>query len=136
MKIKRIIFDERARLPERGHYNDAGADVFALDKVVIPPNSVVRIPLGFGLCMPDGFSAYLLTKSSLASKGITNAMPPIDPGYRGEINAIMHNTTNEPYVFEKGDKVAQLVVWPTIYIDIVDDLGEERGEGAFGSTGK
>ena len=136
MKIKIIKFNDKFKMPEQGHYNDCGHDCFALEKVVIEPHKTKVVNLGFGLCMPDGFVGFLITKSSLAKKGIDTYMPPIDPGYRGEINAIIYNTTNQDYVFEQGDKIAQLVIMPVIYPEFVFDLGKERGENGFGSTGK
>lgn len=138
MKIKIIKFDDYCeKLPNRAHHNDSGADVFAAKTVTIAPHSVYAVPLGMGTIIPDGYDAIIHCKSGLSKKGIWAANAPIDAGYRGEIHAILYNTTDEPYTFERGDKVGQLVVRPVIYADFVEDFGEEdRGSGAFGSTGK
>ena len=135
MKIKIIKF-ANYKEPQRAHYNDSGADVFAAENLVIPPHSVYKVPLGVGLELPDGYDAVMYCKSGLSSKGIWASNSPVDAGYRGEIHAILYNTTDQPFCVEAGMKVGQIVVRPVVYADFVDELGEERNAGAFGSTGK
>lgn len=136
MKVKIIKFPNFVKIPNRAHWNDSGADVFATADTVLAPHAVTKVPLGIGVELPNGYDACIYCKSGLSSKGIMASNAPIDSGYRGEINAILANVTDEPYVFKKGDKVGQLVVRPVIYVDYVEDFGEaERGAGAFGSTG-
>ena len=139
MKIKIIDFGYE-NLPKRAHYNDAGADVYACPhtkhkKVRLWGNSSLKIPLGFGLEIPDGYMGLVFPRSGLSSKGISCELPPIDSGYRGEIHAIMTNNTNTDYWIEKGERIGQLVIMPIILADFVTELGEERDTGAFGSTG-
>lgn len=136
MKIKINKFREDIKLPKRAHYNDAGADVYALDDIKIEPHQTVKLPLGFGINLPDGYMCYVSPRSGLSSKGIISQIPPIDSGYTGEIHAIITNTTNNFYEIHKDDKIAQLVVVPIILCDYVEELGEERGDGGFGSTDK
>ena len=57
------------------------------------------------------------------------------PDIGGEIHAIVFNTTNDAIVIKAGEKVGQLVIRPVVYAEFVTELGEERGKGAFGSTG-
>ena len=121
-------------LPNRAKYNDAGSDVRALDSFTISPYSVSKIPLGFGVQIPDGYMGLLLPRSGLNSKGITVLFSPIDSGYRGELAINVYNTTNEPYEINEGDKIGQLVIIPCIISDFVWELGEERGTNGFGST--
>ena len=135
MKIKLIKFSN-FKTPERAHYNDSGADVFAAKDVTIWPHSVEKIPTGLGVELPDGYDAVIHCKSGLSSRGIWAANAPIDAGYRGEIHAILYNTTDTRIQIKSGEKVGQLVIRPVIYADFVETLGEERGSGAFGSTGK
>ena len=134
MKIKVIKF-ANYKAPNRAHYNDSGADVFAACTVVIPAHSVVKVPTGVGMELPDGYDAVIHCKSGLSSKGIWAANAPIDAGYRGEIHAILYNTNDHDIEIEAGQKVGQIVIRPIIYADLVDSLGDERGSGAFGSTG-
>lgn len=136
MKIKTIVFDGYER-PDRAHRNDSGADCFAAADVVIPPHSVVKVPTGVGVVLPDGYDIVVHCKSGLSSKGIWAANAPVDAGYRGEIHAILYNTTDEPFTINAGDKIGQFVVRPVIYADFVEEFDEdERGSDGFGSTGK
>lgn len=139
MKVKVIDFGYES-LPKRAHGNDAGADVHAClrnydDEIIIEPHGTFKVPLGLGLCLPDGYAAYVFPRSGLSSKGLVCELPPIDSGYRGEIHAIVHNGTNEPVTICNGDRVGQLVIMPVVVADFVTETGEERGANAFGSTG-
>lgn len=140
MKIKVIPYGY-ANLPKRAHENDAGADVYACLRgplhrdVIIYPHETVKIPLGFGLELPDGYMACVYPRSGLSSQGIVCELPPIDSGYRGEVHAIVSNLGNEPFTVNDGDRIGQLVVTPVVIADFVTEMGKPRGTGAFGSTG-
>lgn len=134
MKIKMIHFGGNE--PLRNYDNDSGADVFASIGMSIGPGQVKRVPTGIGIELPDGYDAVIHCKSGLSSRGILAANAPIDAGYRGEINAILYNTTDEPFVIEKGEKVGQIVIRPVIYAQFVDSLKNDRNTNGFGSTGK
>lgn len=151
MKIKVFRFNNLAKL-DRAHYNDSGADCFCCEDVKIPPHSVVKVPTGIGVDLPDGCDIVIHCKSGLASKGIFMANCPIDAGYKpsgdpdedgfyhpeqgGQILAVMYNSTDHDYKFKAGEKIGQFVVRPVIYADFVDELSSERGGAGFGSTGK
>lgn len=137
MKIKVINFGYD-KLPFRAHENDAGADVHAClpADYVVPPHTTRKIPLGFGLEVPDGYMACVYPRSGLSSKGVVCELPPIDSGYRGEVHAIVSNLGNEPFTIANGDRVGQLVVTPVVIADFVTETGKQRGTGAFGSTGR
>ena len=142
MKIKLIDYGLK-KWPERAHYNDAGLDVYAclkeeFGKVRVWNNSSYKIPLGFGVEIPDGYVGFICPRSGLSSRGITCELSPIDSGYRGEVHAIVTNNTNNDVWIEDGDKIGQLVIMPCILADLVreEELGEERSTGAFGSTGE
>ena len=136
MKIKLIRFDNYTKVPFRAHYNDAGADVYSTQDILLEPHTTIKISLGFGLELPDGFMACIFPRSGLTSKGIISNIPPIDSGYRGEIHAIITNTTDNTYIINKSDRIGQLVILPIILCDFVEKLDNTRGEGGFGSTGK
>lgn len=124
--------------PNRAHYNDSGADVFTTHDVTINPHCVMSIPLGIYVDLPDGYDLVIHCKSGLSNKGIWASNAPIDAGYKGEIHAILLNTTDKPFDIEKGQKIGQLVMRPVIYPEFVDEKDwddNERGSGAFGSTG-
>lgn len=135
MKIKLLDFGYN-HMPFRAHDNDAGADVYLMKTVTVYGNSVCKIPLGFGLELPDGYAAFVFPRSSLSAKGITCELPPIDSGYRGEIHAIVTNNTDDSIELSAGERIGQIVVVPIIVPDFVTEVGEARGTGGFGSTGK
>jgi dUTP pyrophosphatase len=124
------------KLPKRAHANDVGADVYALKDYIIEVGCSRAIPLGFGLDLPAGFGAFIFPRSSQSKRGIDSKLPPLDPGYTGEMHAIIHNGGHEAYHIYAGDRIGQLVVLPVMLPDFVYDLGDARGDGAFGSTGK
>lgn len=135
MKIKLIKF-ANYKAPDRAHYNDSGADIFAAKDMVIEPGKIAKIPTGVGIELPDGYDAVIHCKSGLsANGGLMMANAPIDAGYKGEIHAIVFNTNNTSVNISAGQKIGQLVIRPVIYAEFVEDLGNERGSGAFGSTG-
>lgn len=139
MKIKVINYGYD-KLPLRAHANDAGADVHVCfhdgtEVMVIPPNTTVKIPLGMGLVLPDGYAAFVFPRSGLSSKGITCELPPIDSGYRGEIHAIVTNCSNNDFIINNGDRIGQLVITPIVIADFITENIEERGTAGFGSTG-
>lgn len=137
MKIKLIGHGcPEDKLPTRAHANDVGADVYALRNTIIEIGCSQEIPLGFGLDLPVGFGAFIFPRSSQSKRGVDCKLAPLDPGYTGEMHALIHNSGHEAYHIYEGDRIGQLVVLPVALPDFVSDLGEARGAGAFGSTGK
>ena len=137
MKIKLIDFGvTQERSPFRPHENDAGADVFMPFDCRIKPGESIKIPLGYGIVIPDGFAGYVFPRSSMALKGLICELPPIDSGYSGEIHAIISNVSNSEYLMKKDTRIGQLVIIPVIIADFVFELGNKRRVGAFGSTGE
>lgn len=137
MKLKLIDFGvPKKYMPKRARENDAGADVYATGTYKVGPGSVAKIPLGFGLELPDGYAGFIFPRSGLSAKGIVCELPPIDSGYRGEVHAIVTNVSNSVYTINPGDRVGQLVILPACIPDFTFEDFAERGQGAFGSTGK
>lgn len=136
MKIKLIDFGvPESRRPFRPHGNDAGADVYMPYDCTLQPGEIAKVPLGFGIEVPDGYAGYVFPRTSMAVKGLVCELPPVDSGYRGEIHAIISNVSNQTQELSKGSRVGQLVITPVVIADFVTDLGAERGTGGFGSTG-
>ena len=123
-------------LPKRAHYNDAGADCYIANDIILPANSTTAVPLGFGLELPDGFVGFICPRSGLSRKGVSCELAPIDSGYRGEIHAILTNNTAEDFQLKAGDRVGQILVLPCLIPNFTTEEFEERGDGAFGSTGR
>lgn len=134
MKIKLIDFGGKA--PVRAHDNDAGADVFSPREYMVYPGQVLKIPLGFGLELPDGMVGFIFPRSSLSARGIVCELPPIDAGYRGEVHAIITNVSSEGYCIKEGDRIGQLVILPLVVPEFTYNTYNERGTGAFGSSGR
>lgn len=144
MKLLFQKLNDKAILPVRATPQSAGADLCAcLDApVIIMPGETVMIPLGL-TCQPDEAEIALLVypRSGLASKyGITlaNAVGVVDSDYRGEWHVPLHNIGKQPFAVEHGMRVAQLVVTPVIFPEILetDSVDEtDRGAGGFGSSG-
>ena len=137
MNVKKL--DPRAKLPLRAHPTDSGADLFALEKTVLPPRAITYVHTGIAVELPENTSGIIWGKSSIESKGIKAMAGLVDAPYRGELIVCMYNLNEHEFVFEAGQKVAQLVVLPTLYPPFteVEELSDtQRGEGGFGSTGK
>ena len=137
MKIKLIDFGvpENHR-PFRPHDNDAGADVYMPYDCIVKPGEIAKIPLGFGVEVPDGYAAFVFPRSSMAVKGLVCELPPVDSGYRGEIHAIISNVSNKAQMIRKDTRIGQLVITPVVIADFVLEHGDRRGTGGFGSTGE
>lgn len=136
MKIRFICFDYRAEIPKRKHYSDTGADIPMIEPGRIEPGETAVIPLGFGIDLPNGHTARMQVRTSIAKQGIMIQGCAIDAGYTGELSMIIHNISKEPFEWESGDRLGYIEVYPVQYPEFVENLGKERGEGAFGSTGK
>ena len=137
MKIKLIDFGvSKDHRPFRPHDNDAGADVYMPYDCTVQPGEIAKIPLGFGIEVPDGYAAFVFSRSSMAVKGLVCELPPIDSGYRSEIHAIISNVSRTEQKIREGARIGQLVITPVIIADFVFEHGDRRGMGGFGSTGE
>ena len=94
------------------------------------------------MALPEGFEAQVRPRSGLAAKhgvSVLNAPGTIDADYRGEIGVILVNLSNDPFIIEPGERIAQLVLarYEQIEWKLTNILSEtNRGNGGFGSTGK
>jgi dUTP pyrophosphatase len=128
-----------AKLPQRAHPSDAGADLFALESCEIYPGEQKLVDTGVAVKIPRGFAGFIFNRSSQGKKGITipHSVGVIDSDYRGNLKVLLKNIGEDPYTIEPGDRIAQLVVQrvelPT-FRDAWNDT--QRGTGGFGSTGQ
>lgn len=138
LKIKKLHVD--AVMPKFATQDDAGMDLFAIEDVTVEPMERKQIGTGIAMEIPEGHVGLVWDKSGLSHKfGIKTLGGVIDSGYRGEIKVGIINLGTEKYTFEKGHKVAQMIIQKkeTPEIEEVTELSDsERGTGAFGSTGK
>lgn len=141
--IVKVINKSDNALPTYSTAFAAGMDVRAANNepIIINPLGRAIVPTGLFLEIPAGYEVQVRPRSGLAAKkGITvlNAPGTIDADYRGEVCVILVNISSEPFVVEKGERIAQLVLAKHEVIEwaSAEVLEEsERGEGGFGSTG-
>ncbi len=137
--VKRL--DRDLPMPEHAHPGDAGVDLRTTEQVELAPGERHLVPTGLAVAIPVGWAGLVVPRSGLAIRhgiGVVNGPGLIDAGYRGEIKVVLVNHGDEPVAFDRGDRVAQLVVVPAAGQDLVevDELpGTVRGAGGFGSTG-
>lgn len=127
-----------AKLPQRAHPTDAGADLFSLGNHEIYPGEQKLVDTGVAVKIPRGFVGLVYNRSSQGKKGITipHSVGVIDADYRGNLMVLLKNIGEDPYKIESGDRVAQLVVQPVLLPEFVDSWNDTaRGTGGFGSTG-
>lgn len=130
-------------LPEYQTPGAAGMDLHAcIDApVTMEPGKQVIIPTGIAVEIPEGYEGQVRGRSGLAAKhqiGVTNGLGTIDSDYRGELNVILVNLGNEPFVIEPNMRIAQLVIakYERVDLELVHELTQtNRGENRFGSTG-
>ncbi len=137
MKVKKLV--PHAKLPNRAHSTDSGADLFAVERTVLPPHAITNVHTGVAVELPENTSGIIWGKSSVESKGIKAMAGLVDAPYRGELIVCMYNLNDTEFVFEQGQKVAQLVVLQTLYPsfeEVAELTDTTRGSGGFGSTGK
>lgn len=100
----------------------------------VKPGEIVKIPLGYGIEISDGYAGYVFPRSNMAVKGLICELPPIDSGYCGKIHAIISNVSNKEHTLKKNTRIGQLVITPVIIADFVFKHGQQRGMDALGST--
>ena len=137
--VNRSGFD----LPQYATAQSAGVDLRAAidEPVVLAPLQRALVSTGLYIQLPAGCEAQVRPRSGLAAKkGITvlNTPGTIDADYRGEIKVILVNLSQETFVVERGERIAQMVFarhetarWESV--EVLDDSA--RGQGGFGSTG-
>ncbi|MBU6371049.1 MAG: dUTP diphosphatase [Patescibacteria group bacterium] len=137
IRIKKLRPD--AKVPSYAHHDDAGCDFFAVEKTEVKAGERAMVPTGIAMEIPEGFVGLVWDKSGISAKhGIKTVAGVVDSGYRGEILIAVANISDTDYVFEKGHKVAQMVIQrkETGEFEEVDELSEtKRGKDGFGSTG-
>ena len=140
--VQRIVGNEDIPLPKYMTEQAAGMDIFAAVKAdeTILPGERRKIPTGIAIALPEGYEAQIRPRSGLAiHQGITllNSPGTIDADYRGEIALIVINHGKEPFLVQRGMRLAQMVISKVCRAQWVDspNLNETaRGNGGFGHT--
>tara|TARA_B110000444_G_scaffold256201_1_gene292083 strand:- start:309 stop:743 length:435 start_codon:yes stop_codon:yes gene_type:complete len=142
MDIK-IVNKSQHNSPVYATSQSAGLDLRAnlIEPVSIKPLGRILVKTGLFIELPEGYEAQIRPRSGLAyKKGITvlNSPGTIDSDYRGEIGVILVNLSEEVFIIENGERVAQMVVAKHEQADWIETKNledSERGSGGFGSTG-
>lgn len=136
----KVLLDEGAYLPERAHSTDAGFDLRTPIRVVVHHGSSEVIDTGVHILIDEGMFGKLESKSGLNTNfSVVSHGGVVDSGYTGSIRVKMYNHGDKDYVFEKGDKIVQIIFhrYETPEFELVDELEDtERGSNGFGSSGR
>jgi len=136
--------DSDIPLPRYMTPHSAGMDICAAitDDTVLNPGQITLLATGFAIELPPGYEAQIRPRSGLAVThgiGLINSPGTIDADYRGEVMIAVINLGQKPYTFQRGERIAQMVIHKVyqLRVEEVDSLNEtERGTGGFGHTGK
>ncbi len=142
MKIK-VVNKGHQPLPQYATPQSAGMDLRANleEPVTLHPMERRLIPTGLHIALPAGYEAQVRPRSGLAlKKGITvlNSPGTVDADYRGEIGVLLINLSQEDFIVNDGERIAQMVIarheqGQFESVELLDET--ERGEGGYGHTG-
>lgn len=143
VKVTRLPHGADLPLPDYHSAQAAGLDLLAAvsTDLILPPGKRALVPTGIAIALPPNTEAQVRPRSGLAAKsGVTvlNSPGTIDADYRGEIQVILINLGDEPFVVQRGARIAQLVVAPVLHASLSEGAtlsGTTRGGSGFGSTG-
>ena len=128
--------------PLKQHVGDSGFDLKSRINTVLKSGKFMAIPTGLFLELPLNTEAQVRPRSGLAARmgiKVMNTPGTDDASYRGEVQVILINLSEQDFVIHRGDRIAQLVIQTIPEIDFVlqDSLSDtDRGKGGFGSTGR
>lgn len=142
LKIK-VVNTGHQQLPAYATSQSAGMDLRANidEQIVLKPFERRLIPTGLHIALPVGFEAQICPRSGLALKhGITvlNSPGTVDADYRGEVMVLLVNLSQEEFIINDGERIAQMVIakHEQGILELVEELDEtERGAGGYGHTG-
>jgi dUTP pyrophosphatase len=133
-------------LPAYQSVHAAGLDLLAAvpedAPMTLAPGKYGLVPTGLTIALPPGYEAQVRPRSGLAAKhGVTvlNSPGTVDADYRGEISVLLINHGDVPFLIQRGERIAQMVIAPVTQVELVAVASlssTERGIGGFGSTGR
>ena len=132
------------QLPSYKTGGASGMDLMAfIEKPInLGPGKSCLVPTGLSVAFPQEYEIQIRPRSGLAAKNnisVLNTPGTIDSDYRGEIKIILFNHSNDNFIINNNDRIAQMVLTPIIKMELeeTNELPESiRGEEGFGSTGK
>ena len=133
-----------ASLPSYKTDGASGMDLMAcIEKPIsLEPGKSCLIPTGLSVAFSEKYEIQIRPRSGLAAKNsisVLNTPGTIDSDYRGELKIILFNHSNENFIINNNDRVAQMVLTPIVKMELeeINELpNSNRGDGGFGSTGK
>jgi len=143
IEIVRRAGTEDLPLPKYMSEHASGMDLYAAvdEPVTLQHGDITLVPTGLHIAVPPGFEAQVRPRSGLALKHgvfVVNTPGTIDADYRGEVRIILGNIGKEPFVIERGARIAQLVIQRVARAEwkVTEALSEtRRNTGGFGHTG-
>lgn len=136
----KIILEPIALMPERAYKTDAGLDLKTPVPITVLPNDDVVVDTGVHIELPLKTVGMIKSRSGLNIKQGIMCEGVIDAGYTGPICVRLYNSSNKMVHFDRGDKIAQLVILPVFIPDELETVNQlsqtERGDNGFGSSGK
>ncbi len=126
---------------QRGYAGDAGFDLSASEATLLPEGEFVDVPCGYDLALPDTMWAMIVSRSSVARRGLLVSTAIIDSGYRGPIFVGVQNLAGLDIVVGKEERLAQIIPMPLLsdgceWIESRELPPSERGARGFGSSGR
>jgi len=143
--VEFIKVAENAVLPQKAHPEasgeNAGYDLTCTEETVVPARATAVVPTGIEVGhIPDGYWFRVEARSGLSFKHKILPHPGIiDTGYRGPLSVMMYNHSDTPYTFKAGDRIAQIVFYYNLDLEMkwgAQKSETKRGEGRLGSTGR
>jgi|TARA_B100001063_G_scaffold206529_1_gene201969 dUTP pyrophosphatase len=136
--------DSAVKLPEYKTEGSSGMDLIAFIKesIKIKPRTSALIPTGLSVAFSEDYEIQIRPRSGLAAKNnisVLNTPGTVDSDYRGEIKVIIYNHSDNDFIINNGDRIAQMILAPVIKMELEETQNLPstiRGQGGFGSTGK
>ena len=140
--IKKL--DPTVKLPEYKTDGASGMDLVAFikDPINVESKTSSLIPTGISVAFSEDYEIQIRPRSGLALKNnisILNTPGTIDSDYRGEIKVLIYNHSNDDFIINNGDRIAQMILVPVVKMELEETINLPktiRGKGGFGSTGK
>lgn len=138
LKIKKI--HPTASIPTYAREGDAGLDLYAISTIKAAKGERIKVPIGLAMEIAEGYVGLIWDRTGVSlDKGLKIIGGVVDSSYRGEIQVLLANISDEPVTIMPGDKIAQMVIQPFVRpeIEITNSLSEtDRSDQMFGSSDK
>jgi dUTP pyrophosphatase len=137
--VKRLT--QTAQIPKRSTEHSSCFDLHADQDASLPPGGFGMVGTGIAVSVPPGYEVQVRSRSGHAAKRgvfVLNSPGTVDADYRGEVKVILANLGGAPFVVAKGDRIAQIGVYPVVMcpaLEVEELEPTARGGGGLGHTG-